>query len=299
VSGRAAPVAWEASTRTFRALDLVFDIRTTDPELARFLDHAFGTLPEADPADPARVRFGLAAVRETDGVTRHRLYRRGRVVARYDDPGEALPRLFSLINAGVRAAGRHRLFLHTSLVGDAHRSTLLVGESHAGKTTLGAVLVAGGASYGTDEMIGLDPSTGAMDCFRRPLTIRPASHALLGDGLEPPPWPLGRYFSRTLPIAATDLGATIPDPPPRVSAVVFPEYRPGSVSEWEPLVRAATLARLQQESWHLLRHGRRAFRLLVDLVVGAEACGVLRYPDAREAATLLGREGIISTRVGR
>jgi hypothetical protein len=294
VSGRATPVAWEASTRTFRALDLVFDIRTTDPELARFLDHAFGTLPEVDPADPAHVRFGIAEVRDTDGVTRHRLYRRGRVLARYDDPGEALPRLFSLINAGVRAAGRHRLFLHAAVVGDEGNSLLLTGSSHAGKSTLAAALVAGGAAYGTDELLALDPDTGARDCFRRPMTLRLASHPLLDGAAIPPPRGLERYASIMWPVRAADLhpaGREL-DPVPPVGAVVFPEYLPACTLDWEAISRAEALARLQRESWHLLRHGRRGFQVLVSLVEGTRHVGVLRYPDARTAAAALHDRGI-------
>jgi hypothetical protein len=285
-------VTWVASTRTFRALDLAFDIRTTDAELARFLDGAFANLPEAGPADPARVRFGIAEVRDGD-ETRHRLYRRGRIVEAWEDPGVALARLMSLINAGVRAAGRDRLFLHAAVVGDVEGTTLLTGGSHAGKTTLAAVLVEGGLRYGSDELLAIDPSTGARDTFRRPMTLRLDSHGLLECGSVAPPPGLERYASTTWLVTARELGSGDLDPVPPVRTVAFPSYLPASTTAWEPLSRPEALARLQRESWHLLRHGRRGFRALVDLVAGAERLGVLRHSDARDAARALqeGRSG--------
>jgi hypothetical protein len=286
VTGRAPRVTWAAETRTFRALDLVFDVRTTDVELASFLDGAFGNLPEADPGDPGRVRFGLAEVRDGD-ATLHRLYRRGRAVEAWEDAGVALARLTSLINAGVRRAGPHRLFLHAAVVGDGEGTTLLTGGSHAGKTTLAAVLVDGGLAYGSDEMLAIEPGTGALDAFRRPMTLRLESHGLFEGGPVGPRPGLERYASMTWLVTATDLGSIDLDPVPPVRTVVFPTYLPASTTSWEPLTRPEALARLQRESWHLLRHGRGGFRALVDLVAGAQHLGTLRYPDAREAARAL------------
>jgi hypothetical protein len=289
VSQRTTRVRWAAATRTFQALDLVMDIRTTDPHLATFLDHAYSTLPEADPADPARVRFGLACVpgggTEAD---RYRLYRRDRFVREVAGPSFALSRLLSLVNAAVvRATSRRRLLLHAGLVGDAGGSVLLAGRSMSGKSTLSALLASQGVCYVTDEMVAIDPATGAIDGFRRPLILRPAGLMALEGRVPPPPRGLRAYLEVSRPVAAVDLGATSLDPVPPVRAVVLPEFGILGPASWDPLTRAETLARLQRGTWHLLAHGRLGFRTLVDLVARAERFGVLRYSDAGDGAALI------------
>jgi hypothetical protein len=284
-------VRWVAATRTFRALDLVFDIRTTDAPLAAFLDHAFGTLPEADPGDPGRVRFGIAAVPDPHpGVPgpRHRLYRRGRAVDEVADAGQALSRLLSLVNdAVVRASGRRRVLVHAALVADAHASTVLAGPSGSGKSTLSALLVAGGARHGTDEVLAVDPATGAIDCFRRPVVLKPVVLVTLATSLPPLDDEVRTYLSMNRPVPVVDLGTAGPDPMPAVRSVVFPEYRRQGPASWEDLSRAESLARLHRSSWYPKVHGRHGFRALAGVVGGAARCGVLRYSDAEEAVALL------------
>jgi hypothetical protein len=287
VSQRRSRVRWIAETRTFRALDLVFDVRTTDVQLATFLDRAFGSLPTTDASDPGRVRFGIASTPTADVPTRHRVYRRGRIAAEAVGPSQALARLLSAINgAVVRASGERRVLLHAALVADDRGSTLVVGRSGAGKTTLTALLLKAGAHYLTDEVVAVDVRTGEVDGFRRPLVVKPFSVWAV-EQESPRPAGLERYLgaSRVVPVA--DLGAGTIDEVPPVRRVVLPRYEDRTPAAMTSTSRAQMLAQLPTHSWHLRRHGRAGFRALARLVERTGSCVELTYGDVRDAAILL------------
>ena len=84
---------------------------------------------------------------------------------------EVLARLESALHFHVAVAARTRLFVHAGVVGWKGGAIVLPGRTHAGKSSLVAALVRGGATYYSDEYAVLDDD-GFVHPFARALGIR-------------------------------------------------------------------------------------------------------------------------------
>jgi hypothetical protein len=90
----------------------------------------------------------------------------------------ALPRrrwletLTGQITATITMALRRLVFVHAGVVEIGGGACMLVGESGAGKTSTVAALLAGGATYLSDEVALLDPETNQMVPFHLPMAIK-------------------------------------------------------------------------------------------------------------------------------
>ena len=94
-----------------------------------------------------------------------------------------------------------RLHLHAGVVGLPAGAVLIHGARGSGKsTTVASLLEPGGATYGSDESVGIDPTTGTAHSWPKPILLRPAGadalglHQLDGDEHTVPycPWEGGR-----------------------------------------------------------------------------------------------------------
>jgi hypothetical protein len=118
------------------------------------------------------------------------------------DPLEASAVEYAIIRMAVHLV-RHRVVLHAASVEHGAGSTLLLGESGMGKTTLALLLHSAGCTLLSDDLSPLDPLTGAVSAFPRPPRL---------DG-DPP----------------REVHAALPQPPPG-----FPHHRapfPGNGAE--------------------------------------------------------------------
>lgn len=285
-------VTWAAHTRTFRALDLVFDVASTDETVVALLDHAFGTLPLADEPAPGKVRFGMAAEprKFRERWQPYRLSRDGRSVA-YTRAGHlAVSQLLWLVNDSVARAAHDRLLVHGALLagdgdGGAGASVMLAGPSGCGKSTLSALLAAAGARFGTDEMVAFAADSDALDCFRRPLVLKPEGREALAGAVPEPAREIAGFVRAKWPVPATDLGAQVLDAVPPLRGIVFPAFVPGAPTTVTSVSRADAVTRLVEGAWHARRHGRVLFRRMVEVVRGCDALLAIEYGDARDAAT--------------
>ena len=135
-----------------------------------------------------------------------------------------LTALLSDVTIQAIATAGGNLLLHAGAVARTDGgAAVLCGASGSGKSTLTAGLVAAGWSYLTDETVCLDPQTLRITPFRRPLSIKPGSHQVLGH-LRPVPEYTGNWI---VPPAALG-GAPLPDRPLLPEVLVFPTFRPGA-----------------------------------------------------------------------
>lgn len=162
---------------TFAFLDVVATIRTDDPDLARDLDHLLGPLAESGRAATMDLRI---LDRGADGASRFRVYMDG--LRRGGFPSRDLVVEFLLRDVTARAisATGDALLLHAGAVERDGRVVVIAGLSGDGKSTLVAALVRAGFAYLTDELVAIDPGTGRVVKFAKPLDLDDSSRVLLG-----------------------------------------------------------------------------------------------------------------------
>lgn len=142
-----------------------------------------------------------------------------------------LTALLSDVTIGAIAAAGGNLLLHAGAVARPDGATaVLCGASGSGKSTLTAGLVAAGWSYVTDETVCLDPQTLRITPFRRPISLKPGSHEVLGH-LRPVPEYAGNWV---VPPAVLG-GAPLPEQPLLPELLVFPTFRSGARLDITPL----------------------------------------------------------------
>ena len=115
----------------------------------------------------------------------------------------AIHALDSAIRAAVALNAPGLIFIHAGVVGVGDRALVLPAPSFAGKSSLVAALVEGGATYFSDEFAVLD-FEGAVHPYARPLSIR-SEGARYGEKtpLESMAGPVGQGTLRIGLIAAT------------------------------------------------------------------------------------------------
>ena len=89
------------------------------------------------------------------------------------------------LELAIALHARSGAFVHAGVVGWRSKAVLVPGPSHAGKSTLVAELVRGGAVYFSDEYAVVD-ATGRVHAYPRPLRLRQSTVQLLPPhGSEP------------------------------------------------------------------------------------------------------------------
>jgi len=125
------------------------------------------------------------------------------------------------------------------VVTPAGQLLLISGDAESGKSTLVAALVQQGCDYLTDELIGIDPRTGKVLPFPKPLELDETSCDVLGVIPDHLPNVLASELRRDVAMVTTPVGP--------VDAVILPTYRAGAERETTRLdVEAAAKALLNQ-----------------------------------------------------
>jgi hypothetical protein len=281
---------WAHTTAPRRALDLTFDVQTTDPELGEFLDHVLRGLPDGERDVVTKpVRFGLAEfpARAGEAWPRCVVRRAHRTIDVSHHPSIGLDRLFGALNRATVRASAHRVLLHAGLVGFGDRALLLVGASGSGKSSLTGMLCTMGAQYGTDEITAIDPITGSLEGAGRPIVLKPSAPKALVDRFPPKPAAARRYLDLLRPVAPEDVGAPPMVARPRSVGVVFVRYAHAAApASLAPIPRADAVAALVSSCWNRRAHGRVAFDAAVELARVADVAE-LEFSDCVRAAEAL------------
>lgn len=187
------------------------------------------------------------------------------------------------MNLQMALGERRFLLLHAATVERGGRALILTGESGSGKSTLAAVLALRGWRFMGDEFALLDPATGQLRPFPRPVSLKGESIALL-QGLAPGATmgPLQRATAKG------DLRHMVPpetaidrmDDPAAPALILFPRF--GFASETRPVAPGECFVRLTQASTNYTALGEPGFTALATLVRETPAWAI-DYPDAEAA----------------
>lgn len=239
-------------------LDFALDLQVNEPPLSGLLERALAALPSAR-TTPA---IGYRVSRNASGYL---LAWGAEPVSRADAPPELLGSLIAHLNLAAIAASRGRLLLHAGAVALADgRVILLSGPSGSGKSTLTAELVSTGLAYLTDETLGVDPDTLAVAPYRKPLTVKPGSFAVLSH-LAPDDSAAQGTLPWQVPVDRLG-GRDLPTEPLRVALVVAPEFGAGHRDRLQPVSAAEAVFRLGSNSSSLSAVRPRPLEALARLV---------------------------------
>lgn len=269
----------------------------TEPAVYRCLDHVFSVSADR-PDDDVVVRTALAPF-EAPGERARTSYElrskgesefwlmvdhRGARVS--PDPAEPLDLLFWYVGEGVVRDERHRTILHAgAVVAPDGRALLLPGPSGSGKSTTTLGLVEAGMGYLSDEFAVVDPATGRIVPFPRPLALKSGSRALLPrlDSLAVNT-PTDHFTTVHVPVDRVGGQAHEGDAEP--GWVVFPTFVEGGRTELVPLTPGETTIALLDSTFGLL--DRPAQSLEVVAGIARTTAGFrLEVADLTEAITVL------------
>jgi hypothetical protein len=191
----------------------------------------------------------------------------------------ALDWVLSDTNAKAIEGNTSQFIIHAGAVCLDGMGVLLPAPPDSGKTTTTAGLVQAGFEYLTDEAALLDPVTGALHPYPRPLWLeRPSVAAVFGE--EPPDlaeWAGVFYHLAPDRLRRGSIGSSC-----RVRYVVAPMYVSGGVTRLERVSRAEGLMLLAKNSFSLGRFGADGVRLLERVLDGVD-CFRLQIGDLKGA----------------
>jgi hypothetical protein len=169
-----------------------------------------------------------------------------------------------LWDVSQNALGRIDGFLavHAGAVSWAGRCLIMPAPPDSGKTTLTAALVSNGYDYLTDEAALINPSTGLVHPFLRPLSLEQGSVGAVPGLIERIPADLLDSDQRLHHLSAEDLRRGAFGVTSRIAWVVAPSYRRGSATTLEPISRAEAVALMARNSLNFTRFGGRGVRVL-------------------------------------
>lgn len=261
--------------RPLRALGHFFTVCADDPRMDDELADAF-----ADLADP---RGGPAA--HGAAPTRYVVRRHGRRWAVSADetelvsdaPRHEAPQWVAWhVNRCAVASCTDALVLHACAAVVDGVTVVASGESGAGKTTLAAGLLAGGAAYLTDEAVPIERAGLRATAFPKPLSLFADSWHLVPAALGPAP-----TEGETL-VRASALGQvqSADGPPPRLLLAV--RYAPGDGAPPRPVSRAELGFRLAGTAFNFTAAVADNLTTLGALL-GRAGCYVLDTDDTRSS----------------
>jgi HprK-related kinase A len=172
------------------------------------------------------------------------------------------------MNLQMALGQRRFLLLHAATVEREGKAVLLTGHSGAGNSTLAALLGERGWRFMGDEFALLDPESGLLHAFPRPVSLKNEALALfegveaarLGPAMDGTP--KGRIRHLRPPadaIARMDETA-------RPALILFPRFGAGLEPDVRPVGPAEVFVRLTQASTNYVALGERGFAALARLV---------------------------------
>ena len=191
------------------------------------------------------------------------------------------------MNLQVAFGERHYLLLHAATVARGGKAIILTGESGSGKSTLSAVLMTEGWRFMGDEFALLDPETGMLHPFPRPVSLKNAAMSVLTERVKP-----DRFGPLMKDTPKGDIRHLMPDrasiaamnEPARPIAILFPRF--GEAHATRPVGEGEVFVRLTQASTNYTALGERGFTALSRLVSAAPATAI-DYPDTRSGTALV------------
>lgn len=266
------------------------------PSLAATYD-LIGVAVRVEVAAPAaaRVRLLLAGsprtrrapdtlvrlVRQPPGLA---LYEGERLVQDAMTPSHAVSMVMWLLNR-VAAGTTRYVVIHAGCVALDGRGIVLPGPMGSGKSTLVTALVLEGFRYLSDELAPLDPVTGRLHPYPRPIVLEPGSFRFfpqLRPSVAPELDDPGRWLVSADEVRPGSRGGPVPP-----GAIVFSRFEPGAAGQAVPVSRSEAVTLLADQTLNLALLGNEAVAALGRLALSAPAYR-LTFGDPVRACAVIG-----------
>lgn len=191
------------------------------------------------------------------------------------------------MNLQMALGERRFLLLHASSVEKNGRVLIMTGESGSGKSTLSALLATHGWRFMGDEFALIDPISGQVHPFPRPISLKNEAIGVMRSMLS-----AERFGPVQAGTAKGDICHLIPDSaaiagmndPVSPELILFPGYGPPRAIR--PVGTSEAFVRLTQASTNYTALGEAGFDALTRLVTSVPACAI-DYPDTDTALALV------------
>ncbi len=191
------------------------------------------------------------------------------------------------MNLQIALGCRRFLLLHASVVERGGRALVMTGESGSGKSTLAALLATGGWRLLADEFALVEPTTGLVHPFPRPISLKNASIALLAGAV-----PAGRLGPLLVGTPKGDVRHLVPDADAIArmdeaampALLLFPRF--GAARAIRPVGAGEVFMRLTQASTNYHALGEAGFDALLRITRDVPARAI-DYPDTAGALALV------------
>ena len=191
------------------------------------------------------------------------------------------------MNLQIALGERRFLLLHASSVERGGRVLIMTGASGSGKSTLSATLSQRGWRFLGDEFALIDPATGLVHPFPRPISLKNASISEMRDSC-----PLAQFGPVLRGTPKGDLCHMVPDKsaieamdvPAPPALILFPRF--GHPAGTHNVGQSETFVRLTQASTNYVALGEPGFNALTKLVSTVPAKAI-DYPDSETALKLV------------
>ncbi len=193
------------------------------------------------------------------------------------------------MNLQVALGERHYLLLHAATVAKGDKAIILTGESGSGKSTMSAVLMSEGWRFMGDEFALVDPETGMLHPFPRPVSLKNKAVDVLSERVKPdrfgplmratPKGDIRHLIPDRASLAAMDKDA-------RPVAILFPRF--GQENATRPVGQGECFVRLTQASTNYTALGERGFTALSRLMSTVPATAI-DYPDTKTGIAQVNR----------
>jgi hypothetical protein len=176
-----------------------------------------------------------------------------------------LYQLMAQVQMRMSERTKNHLLIHAgSVVTPARKGVLLPADKGSGKSTLVAGLVRSGFGFLSDEIGVLDPASGRLHPFPRPISLKEGSLPVFPELISPEDGSLyaaPRGYVRASKIRPGSMGG-----PCDVRFVIVPKYKDGSTTRLTPLSQAETAKELWVNGINIAHFGSRALPVLTELV---------------------------------
>lgn len=191
------------------------------------------------------------------------------------------------MNLQMALGERRFLLLHAASIERDGRVLLMTGESGSGKSTLSAVLGSRGWRFLGDEFALIDPETGLVHPFPRPISLKNGAIAEIARLC-----PKARFGPLIVGTAKGDIRHMVPDKaaiaamdqPAIPALILFPRF--GFGADTRKVGASEAFVRLTQASTNYVALGEAGFDALTRLVTTAPARAI-DYPDTETALKLV------------
>jgi hypothetical protein len=176
---------WAPGAGPRRCGAVAVEVRADDPEVATAIRPALEALA---PSPPPGLSGTISVVdRRVRSPRRYRILVGTETRNWAATPDDAVRAVFSELNDLASGQALGHLVLHAGAVARGDATVVVAGPSGRGKSTLTAALVRRGFDYLTDEVVALDPATGTVRAYPKPLDLDARALDLLGlDEVAPP-----------------------------------------------------------------------------------------------------------------